>query len=149
MARRLGSSPDRCRGGCVLGRTLVSELLLLDTNVIFWILHDPGRLSAKARKAIQNGPLVLSVASYWEVTIKSMKGILPVGNPAVWWERAVELTGGSVLPIRTNHITALQGLPDHHRDPFDRIIAAQAIAEGYALAASDPLLQKYPLRIVW
>jgi PIN domain nuclease of toxin-antitoxin system len=127
----------------------VSDTILVDTNILYWILDDPSRLSAKARRAIGSGPLVLSVASYWEVAIKAMKGTLPVQNAAVWWARAVELTGAEVLPIRVNHVTALQGLPDHHRDPFDRIIAAQTIAESYCLVASDPILQKYPLRIIW
>jgi PIN domain nuclease of toxin-antitoxin system len=132
-----------------LGRALVNDSFLLDTNVLYWILHDPRRLSPRARKAIQRGPLIASVASYWEVTIKSTRGTLPVKNPVEWWERAIDLTGAEVLPIRVNHVSTLHGLPEHHRDPFDRIIAAQAIADGYSLVASDPLVQKYPARIVW
>jgi PIN domain nuclease of toxin-antitoxin system len=128
---------------------LVSESYLLDTNILYWILHDPARLSPKARKATQRGPLIASVASYWEVTIKSTRGTLPVKNPVEWWVRAMELTGAQVLPIRVNHVSTLHGLPDFHRDPFDRIIAAQAIAEGLSLVASDPMVQKYPVRFVW
>jgi PIN domain nuclease of toxin-antitoxin system len=127
----------------------VSESYLLDTNILYWILHDPARISSKARRAIQRGSLIASVASYWEVTIKSAKGTLPVKNPVEWWERAMELTGAEVLPIRVNHVSTLHGLPDHHRDPFDRIIAAQAIADGLSLVASDPILQKYPVRFIW
>jgi PIN domain nuclease of toxin-antitoxin system len=132
-----------------LGWTLVSETYLLDTNILYWISHDPSRLSPKARKAVQRGPLVASVASYWEITIKSTRGTLPVRNPTEWWQRAMELTGAQVLPIRVNHVSALNGLPNLHRDPFDRIIAAQAISEGWSLVASDPILQKYPVRFVW
>jgi PIN domain nuclease of toxin-antitoxin system len=93
--------------------------------------------------------LIASVASYWEVTIKSTRGTLPVRNPVVRWQRAMDLIGADVLPIRVNHVSALHGLPDHHRDPFDRIIAAQAIADGLPLVASDPVLQKYPVQFVW
>jgi PIN domain nuclease of toxin-antitoxin system len=132
-----------------LGWAVVTESYLLDTNILYWMMHNPERLSPKARKAVRRGPLVASVASYWEVTIKSTRGTLPVKNPGDWWVRAMELTGAQVLPIRVNHVSALHGLPDYHRDPFDRIIAAQAIAEGFSLVASDPILQKYPVRFVW
>lgn len=75
---------------------------------------------------------------------------MAIGNPVVWWEKAIDLLGvAEVLPIRVNHVSALHGLPDHHRDPFDRILAAQAIAEGYALVTSDSILQKYPVRSIW
>jgi PIN domain nuclease of toxin-antitoxin system len=127
----------------------VSESYLLDTNVLYWIIHDPGRLSTKARKTANRGQLIVSVASYWEITIKSSRGKLPVKNPLAWWERAIELAGAEVLPIRVNHVSALHDLPEHHRDPFDRMIVAQAVADGHILIASDPLIHKYPVRIVW
>jgi PIN domain nuclease of toxin-antitoxin system len=124
MAGLLGSASLRLRGRSILGWTLVSESYLLDTNILYWMLYDSARLSPKARKAVQRGPLVASVASYWEVTIKSTKGTLPVNNPVEWWERAMDLIGAQMLPIRVNHVSTLNGLPNHHRDPFDRIIAA-------------------------
>jgi PIN domain nuclease of toxin-antitoxin system len=71
---------------------------------------------------------VVSVASYWEVVIKTQKGLLTIGDVATWWRRATELTAARVLPIRPSHVTALAALPTLHKDPFDRILIAQAIA---------------------
>jgi PIN domain nuclease of toxin-antitoxin system len=127
----------------------VAEAVLLDTNVLYWILHSPERLSSKARRLVQEGPAIASVASYWEVVIKSGKGTIPVLDPVVWWDRAVALSGVGVLSIRANHVSALHGLPGHHRDPFDRILVAQAIAEGLPLVTSDPLLKRYPVKVIW
>ncbi len=123
--------------------------VLLDTNVLYWILHSPERLSSKARKLVREGPVIVSVASYWELVIKANKGSLPVADPVLWWDRAVSLSGAAVLSIRANHVAALAGLHRHHRDPFDRIIVAQAAAEGYSLVSSDPLLSQYPVKVVW
>ena len=127
----------------------MKEPLLLDTSVLYWIVTSSSRLSQPARRAIERGSLVVSVASYWEITIKSGRGGLIIPNPLPWWEKAIDQTGAHVLPIWINHVTALQTLPDYHRDPFDRIIAAQAISEGYALVTSDAILQKYPVRFIW
>jgi PIN domain nuclease of toxin-antitoxin system len=88
----------------------------------------------------------LSVASYWEVVIKSQKGLLRVSDPAQWWSRALDLIGASVLSIRPGHITALAGLPLIHKDPFDRILIAQAAAEGFAVVTDDETLRRYPVR---
>jgi PIN domain nuclease of toxin-antitoxin system len=71
------------------------------------------------------GKPVLSIASYWEVVIKTRKGLLPISDPVSWWTRALQLLGAQVLPIWATHITALAALPDLHRDPFDRILIAQ------------------------
>jgi len=122
---------------------------LLDTSTLLWTLASPGRLSQRARDAVAAGNSVLSVASYWEVVIKTRKGMLPIPDPVNWWTRAVELLGGQVLPIRASHITALAALPDLHRDPFDRILIAQAVAEGWPLITSDQNIGAYPVRVVW
>ena len=122
---------------------------LLDTSTLLWTLAAPDRLSQRARDAVAAGNSVLSVASYWEVVIKTRKGMLPIPDPVNWWTRAVELLGGQVLPIRASHITALAALPDLHRDPFDRILIAQAVAEGWPLITSDQNIGAYPVRVVW
>ena len=95
------------------------------------------------------GNPVLSVASYWEVVIKTRKGLLPIADPVSWWARATQLLGERVLPIRASHITALAALPDLHRDPFDRILIAQAVAEGVPLVTSDRQISAYPIRVIW
>ena len=122
---------------------------LLDTSTLLWALSDPERLSSPAREASEAEDAVVSVASYWEVVIKSRKQLLPISDPVTWWTRVAELFGGRVLPIRTSHVTALAGLPELHRDPFDRILIAQAIAEGLPLITSDRQIGAYPVRVVW
>ena len=105
---------------------------LLDTSTLLWTLGDPDRLSRAARKAISSGSSVLSIASYWEVVIKARKGLLGIADAVSWWTRATELMVNRILSIRASHLTALASLPDVHRDPFDRILVAQANRGRYA-----------------
>jgi PIN domain nuclease of toxin-antitoxin system len=122
---------------------------LLDTSTLLWALGEPERLSAKARRLVDGGENVVSVASYWEVVIKAQKGLLSIDDLATWWRRATELTAARVLLIRASHITALAALPLLHKDPFDRILIAQAKAEGLALVTHDGPIGEYPVQIVW
>jgi PIN domain nuclease of toxin-antitoxin system len=122
---------------------------LLDTGTLLWILTAPDRLSQPARDVVASGGSVLSVASYWEVVIKTRKGLLPISDPVSWWTRTTELFGRRILPIRASHVTALAALPDLHRDPFDRILIAQAVAEGLPLVSSDSQIAAYPVRVIW
>ena len=122
---------------------------LLDTSTLLWTLAAPDRLSPAAHDAIATGEPVLSVASYWEVVIKVRKGLLAIADPVSWWTRASRLLGGRVLPIRASHVTALAALPELHRDPFDRILIAQAVAEGWPLVTCDRQIATYPVRVLW
>ena len=122
---------------------------LLDTSTLLWALGEPERLSGKARRLVEAGENVVSVASYWEVVIKSQKGLLSISDLPTWWRQATELTAARVLHIRPSHITALAGLPPLHKDPFDRILIGQAKAEGVALITSDALLAQYPIQTIW
>ncbi len=122
---------------------------ILDTSVLLWGLTMPDRLSPAAKAAVTSGESILSVASYWEVLIKVNKGMLPIAEPVTWWSRVVDLFRGKILPLRASHVTALAALPDLHRDPFDRILIAQTIAEGGALVTSDRQIAEYPLRVIW
>jgi len=128
---------------------LVAGPYLLDTSTLIWAVAAPDRLSAAARKAIKAGPLVLSVVSYWEIVIKARKGLLTVSDPAGWWSRAADLLGGEILSIRATHISALAALPEIHRDPFDRMLIAQAAAEGLTLMAKDAVLHRYAVKVLW
>lgn len=128
---------------------MVEGPFLLDTSTILWSLADPARLSRKARQAMSTGPRVLSVVSYWEVVIKSRKGLLDVADPISWWKRATALLAGEVLSVRATHISALAGLPDLHKDPFDRMLIAQAVAEGLALVTNDGTVGRYAVKTVW
>ena len=116
---------------------------LLDTHTALWALLEPERLSAGARGAVLAGRSVLSAISYWEVMLKSTKGRLDVGDPRIWWQTALEHLNAMPLTLRPQHIDALQGLPDYHRDPFDRMLIAQAMAEGLTLVSADRDMARY------
>ena len=122
---------------------------LLDTSTLLWALGSPERLSPRARRLVDDGENIVSVASYWEVVIKAQKGLLAIADLATWWRRATELTAARVLPVRASHVSALAALPALHKDPFDRILIAQAVAEGLGLVTNDEPMRKYPVRTIW
>lgn len=128
---------------------MVEGPYLLDTSTVIWALADPERLPPTARKALRAGPRVMSVVCYWEVVIKSQKGLLKISDPVNWWKRACELLGGSILSIRSAHISVPAGLPNLHKNPFDRMLIAQAAAEGLTLVTSDEQMRRYSVKTVW
>lgn len=122
---------------------------LLDTSTLLWALGEPERLSPRSRRLIDAGENVVSVASYWEVVIKTQKGLLSISDLATWWRQATELAVARILHIRATHITALAALPILHKDPFDRILIAQAKAEGLGLVTGDASISAYPIQTIW
>lgn len=122
---------------------------LLDTSTLLWALGSPERLSRRARRLVDAGENVVSVASYWEVIIKTQKGLLTIADLPTWWRRATDLTAARVLPIRASHVTALAALPILHKDPFDRILIAQAVAEGLDFVTNDESIAGYSVRTIW
>ena len=122
---------------------------LLDTSTLVWALGEPERLSPRARRLVDAGENVVSVASYWEIVIKTQKGLLTISDLATWWRRASELTAARMLNIRTSHVTALAALPMLHKDPFDRILIAQAKAEGLPLLTNESAVGEYPIETIW
>jgi PIN domain nuclease of toxin-antitoxin system len=114
-----------------------------------WALGEPERLSPRARRAVEAGDNVVSVASYWEVVIKTQKGLLSIPDLATWWRRATELVTARVLHIRASHITVLAALPMLHKDPFDRILIAQATAEGLSVVTNDGPMRQYRIQTLW
>jgi PIN domain nuclease of toxin-antitoxin system len=116
---------------------------LLDTNTAIFALALPERLSPAARKAILKGPNMLSVVSFWEVLLKSMKGTLDVGDPRVWWQDALEQLSAAPLLLRPEHIGGIYALAAHHKDPFDRALISQATVEELALVTSDKEMARY------
>ena len=116
---------------------------LLDTHTLIWALKEPERLSTPARAAVRRGPNVLSVVSYWEVMLKSMKGTLDVGDPRTWWQDALDQLAATALPLRPAHVAALHDLPPIHKDPFDRMLIAKAMVEGLALVSMDAEVARY------
>ena len=92
---------------------MINGPYLLDTSTSIWALVGSERLSKKARKALNDGPLVLSVVSYWEVVMKAQKGTLKIADPVNWWSRASEMLGGDILSIRTTHILGAGRIAGH------------------------------------
>jgi PIN domain nuclease of toxin-antitoxin system len=120
----------------------VSEYLL-DTTVALVALSAPERLSPAMGKALARGPHSLSVVTYWEVVIKTALGKLHLGDPRQWWTEAIHDLAARVLPVRPEHVAALWELPSIHRDPFDRMLIAQAISSELTLVTTDQEISKY------
>ena len=116
---------------------------LLDTNAALLGVADPGRLSAAASKAVLRGPNMISVVSFWEVLLKSMKGTLDVGDPRAWWTDTLEQLAATPLQLRSNHVAGVYSLPPLHKDPFDRILIAQASAEDLVMVTADGQIPLY------
>ena len=106
-------------------------------------LTEPETLSSAVRSALLGGPNVLSVVSFWEVLLKSMKGKLNVGDPRTWWLDALEQLAATPLALRPEHIAGVYGLPAIHKDPFDRALIAQATAEDLELVTTDGEIPRY------
>lgn len=125
---------------------------LLDTNAFLWHLISPDKLNDAASQIISaaDSQLLLSIASVWEISIKHGLGRLQLPtSPAEFVASRIVVMGASLLPIELRHITALGLLPPHHRDPFDRMLVAQATADGLQLITSDSLIGAYEVPIVW
>lgn len=115
--------------------------VLLDTHLLLWALAAPGRLSPAAREAIAAGDVYVSAASIWEISIKTQLGKLDANPRDVL--AAVEPAGFSLLPITGEHAVRVAELPAVHRDPFDRMLAAQASVEPMILLTNDAALGQY------
>jgi PIN domain nuclease of toxin-antitoxin system len=115
--------------------------LLLDTHLLLWALSRPSRLSAAARKQIGDAEVYVSAASIWEISIKSALGKLKADPVEVL--AAIEPTGFSMLPITGQHAAKVAELPPLHKDPFDRMLVAQASVEPMILFTNDDVLAAY------
>ncbi len=120
--------------------------LLLDTHLVLWAAGDPQRLSKQARILIDNpdNELLFSAASLWEVAIKRGLGREDFKVDARLLRRGLLDNGYSELPIISDHVVATESLPLIHKDPFDRILVAQATVEGVLLLTIDSLVSQYP-----
>ncbi len=125
--------------------------ILLDTHTFLWYLEDSGKLSSKAAEIIEDtsNTLYLSIASLWEISIKLGLGKLTLQNSFSELEEVVQQLKIDVLPIAFSDTECYLNLPLHHRDPFDRILVAQAINHSLVLISCDVAFDAYDIERVW
>lgn len=126
--------------------------LLLDTHAFIWWDSDPTRLSPRVLTLLQDQDnlLLLSVASVWEMQVKQQLGKLRLRLPLAQIVEAQQQSNSvQILRIELAHVLALENLPAHHRDPFDRLLIAQAGVEGAYLVSADPSFTSYSVRVLW
>ncbi len=126
--------------------------LLLDTHAFLWFITDDPQLSTVAKGHISdaNNEVLVSPASYWEIAIKVRLGKYPLSVPyETFITRGIEGNGFKVLPIEPRHTSVLTTMPFHHRDPFDRLIVAQAQVEQVPIVSVDAILDTYGVTRLW
>jgi PIN domain nuclease of toxin-antitoxin system len=129
-------------------RTHAPRRVLLDTHVWLWWVVGDERLGKHARATIQHsGDVRLSIASVWEIAIKRQMGRLTLPDDFDL-ARGLDHDGFALLPIAIHHTEVLVGLPRVHRDPFDRMLIAQAHAEDLSIVTADATIAKYGIPVV-
>lgn len=130
---------------------VVAHQVLLDTNVVLWAATQPESLADGVVDLLEGGESIvtISVVTAWEIAIKWRTGRLPLPTPpAVWVPRAVRSLAADVLPVTMQHAVAVADLPDHHRDPFDRLLIAQARVEGLPIVTGDRGFGVYDVEVI-
>ena len=127
--------------------------LLIDTHAALWLLAGDSRLSAKAREAFETADAVsYSVVSLWEIGIKLGLHRGDFQLQPNWWQvipAALAAQGIQRLGVEPTHCAQLALLPPIHRDPFDRMLVAQAIAEEHGILSADSWIQRYDIEVIW
>ena len=122
--------------------------VLLDTHALLWWVTDDPRLSDAARDAIHTAEVAVSVVSLWEIEIKRGLGHIDVDTRALIREVS-QTEGFRMLEIRPTHVLALGELPLLHKDPFDRMLIAQAIRDRLTLVSRDEAIHRYQVEVAW
>jgi PIN domain nuclease of toxin-antitoxin system len=126
--------------------------LLLDTHVFLWWIDDAPELTPKARRAIADAQneCSLSVASCWDLAIKSSLGKIRFAVPIEQFlSEHLAANGITLLDITLRHATRVENMPFHHRDPFDRLIIAQALTEKMTIVSADKTFSRYGAKVLW
>ncbi|AFY54702.1 hypothetical protein Riv7116_2175 [Rivularia sp. PCC 7116] len=126
--------------------------ILLDTHVFIWSTGNPQRLSQKVTDLLTDtsNTWMLSIASVWEMQIKLQLGKLNLNSKLPdLIENQQRVNNLQILPVELTHIYALNNLPSHHKDPFDRLLIVQAIVEQIQLASIDEIFDNYPIQRLW
>jgi|HubBroStandDraft_2_1064218.scaffolds.fasta_scaffold223212_2 PIN domain nuclease of toxin-antitoxin system len=124
---------------------------LLDTHTFLWAIAEERKLSRRAQQVF-TGPnnLWLSVASVWEILIKTKAGKLSMPKPVgPYLVKKLAQNQIELLPITLDHVLKIESLSPHHRDPFDRLLIAQSIEEGWPIITADPWFARYPVDVIW
>ena len=123
-----------------------SERYLLDTQILLWMDRRPEKISHRLRTSLDAGlEIYFSAASTWEIAIKSSLGKLSISHPM---SALTERFGFLELTVTTRYAEAAAELPLHHRDPFDRMLVAQAMVEGLVLVTADRRLSEYGVKVL-
>ena len=126
--------------------------LLLDTHVLIWAVDQPDRLGSRARSALEDAgnEALISAATTWEIAIKTGLGELTLSVPyREWMDRVIADLRSTILPITVEYADVQAQLPCHHRDPFDRMLIAQAMAEKIPLVANEETFDQYGVSRLW
>ena len=126
--------------------------LLLDTHAFLWFVLGDAQLSETAKSSILDAAntKLVSPASYWEIAIKISLKKYTLHEPyEAFMQRGIFGNGFEILPIEPKHTVVLTTLPFHHRDPFDRLMIAQAMVEQMSIVSVDPALDAYPVHRLW
>jgi PIN domain nuclease of toxin-antitoxin system len=125
---------------------------LIDSHALVWALLKDHRLSPRARRIFGEPPgtLHMSIVSLWELSLKITIGKLrTLGSSIAYFRDECLEYGINILPLRMEHILCAETLPLHHRDPFDRLLIAQAIEEHLVILTDDTHIRRYPVKTVW
>lgn len=125
---------------------------LLDTHAFLWWITDNPQLSSRVREIISDGnnELFLSAASGWEIAIKAQLDRLQLpDNLEHFISEQLTINAIYGLPVQMSHALHVSVLPNHHQDPFDRILVAQAQLENLAILTADPRIARYPVKVIW
>lgn len=126
--------------------------LLIDTHTLIWAMDDPAKLNGPATTALQDpaNDLLLSAATVWELAIKIGMKKLALSLPyRRWMEKAITDLQLTILPVTVEYAERQAGLPMHHKDPFDRLLIAQALVEGVTVVCTDPIFDNYGVIRLW
>ncbi len=125
---------------------------LLDTHVFIWLDNEPDKLSSKVATlcADPDNDLYLSIVNVWEMQIKLVLGKLTLPSPLPdLVNNQIKSNQVTLLPLELSHVFELSSLPKHHKDPFDRLLIAQALNEQHIILSDDTHVSRYPVPIVW
>lgn len=126
--------------------------VLVDTHALIWAVDDPARLSPIATTTLENptNELLVSAATIWEIAIKMQLKKLILTKPYLdWMNQALSDLRASILPISVDYANVLSSLPEHHRDPFDRLLIAQSKTEAIPIVCADAAFDSYGILRLW